>query len=62
MGDIEKMFHLFRVTPCDCDNLHFQWFKNGDLKSETAMLKMKVHLFGAKSSPGYANFGLKKTC
>lgn len=33
--------------------------KIGDLRSQPQMYRMTVHLFGAVSSPGYANYELK---
>ena len=60
MSDIERMFHQFRVKPGHRDYLRFLWWKNGDYNSEVVKFRMKVHLFGAASSPGCANYGLKK--
>lgn len=34
-------------------------WEHGDLDSESKEYQMAVHLFGAASSPGCANFGLK---
>lgn len=59
MCDIEKMFHQFHVKEADRDYLRFFWWKQGDLNSQPSEFRMKVHLFGAASSPGCANFGLK---
>ena len=59
MCDIEKMFHQFIVSEKDRDFLRFLWWENGDIDSEPIEYRMKVHLFGAASSPGCANFGLK---
>ncbi|KAL0154219.1 hypothetical protein M9458_050473 [Cirrhinus mrigala] len=59
MCDIEKMFHRFHVTREDRDYLRFLWWANGDLDTEPREYRMKVHLFGASSSPGCANYGLK---
>ena len=59
MCDIEKMFHQFHVAEADRNYLRFLWWKQGDLKSRPSEFRMKVHLFGAASSPGCANFGLK---
>ncbi|CAC5416723.1 unnamed protein product [Mytilus coruscus] len=61
MCDIEKMFHQFKVPESDRDFLQFLWWKDGDIHSENEPLeyRMKVHLFGAASSPGCANYGLK---
>ena len=52
MFDAEKMFHQSRVDKKDHDYLRFLW--NDD------NYRMKVHLFGATSSPGCANYGLKQ--
>lgn len=58
--DIEKMFHQFKVTPEHQDYLRFLWWEQGDLDKEPSVFKMKVHLFGAASSPGCANYALKR--
>lgn len=57
--DIEKMFHQCHVPPDNRNYLRFLWWENGDLERETQECRMTVHLFGASSSPGCANFGLK---
>jgi hypothetical protein len=51
MCDIEKMFHQFRVHVEDRNFLRFIW--------NDADYRMKVHLFGATSSPACANYALK---
>ena len=60
MTDIKKMFHQFMVSEEHRDLLRFLWWDDGDSKKEVVEYRMKVHLFGAGSSPGCANFGLKK--
>lgn len=57
--DIEKMFHQFHVYESDRDYYRFLWWKNGELNTVPQEYRMKVHLFGATSSPGCANYGLK---
>ncbi|CAI5683011.1 unnamed protein product [Oreochromis niloticus] len=57
--DIERMFYQFAVTPESRNYLKFLWWKEGDLEKEPQEYRMAVHLFGAASSPGCANFGLK---
>ncbi|XP_070412225.1 uncharacterized protein [Nothobranchius furzeri] len=57
--DIERMFYQFSVTPEYRNYLKFLWWKGGDLEKEPQEYRMAVHLFGAASSPGCANFGLK---
>ncbi|XP_052445763.1 uncharacterized protein LOC127987458 [Carassius gibelio] len=59
MCDIERMFHQFHVKEEDQDYLRFLWWEKGDLESKPQVYRMKVHLFGAASSPGCANYGLK---
>ncbi|XP_049336713.1 uncharacterized protein LOC125802504 [Astyanax mexicanus] len=59
MCDVEKMFHQFHVCETDRDFLRFLWWSKGDLSTEPKEFRMRVHLFGAVSSPGCANYGLK---
>ena len=59
--DIEQMFHSFYVNPSDRDYLRFLWFANNDLTGPIVEYRMNVHLFGAASSPGVANFCLHQT-
>ena len=53
------MFHHFLVNEEDRDYLWFLWWENSDASTEPKEYRMKVHLFGAASSPGCANHGLK---
>jgi hypothetical protein len=55
--DIEKMFYNFLVSPGDRNFLRFLWL---DSEGQTRIYRMKVHLFGATSSPGVATYGLRK--
>ncbi|XP_067939966.1 uncharacterized protein [Watersipora subatra] len=56
MGDIERMFHQFKVSENHQDYLRFIWYnKEGQLQS----YKMTVHLFGVRSSPACATYGLR---
>ncbi|XP_032364376.1 uncharacterized protein LOC116678740, partial [Etheostoma spectabile] len=59
MCDVEKMFHQFHVAKEHQDYLRFLWWDKGDLDSNPSVYRMRVHLFGAASSPGCSNFGLK---
>ena len=54
--DIKKMFYNFFVSENDRDFLRFLWLKDG----RTVKYRMKVHLFGARSSPAVATYGLRK--
>jgi len=59
MCDTEKMFHQCHVSHEDRDFLRFVWWEDGDTSNEPQDYRMNVHLFGATSSPGCANFALK---
>ena len=61
MCDIEQMFYQFKVNQEHRDFLRFLWWKDGNHKDEVVEYRMNVHLFGAASSPGCANYGLKQT-
>ena len=61
MCDIESMFYQVHVTREFRDLLRFFWWEGGDLSKSPVEYRMTVHLFGATSSPGCANFALKKT-
>ena len=58
--DIEEMFNQFHVPEQDHNYFQFLWWKDGDSNAQLQDYRiMKVHLFGAVSSPGCANYGLK---
>ncbi|XP_063740237.1 uncharacterized protein LOC134864868 [Eleginops maclovinus] len=57
--DVEKMFHRFHVSPEDREYLRFLWWDNGNTESDPKEYHMRVHIFGAASSPGCANYGMK---
>ncbi|XP_076858013.1 uncharacterized protein LOC143512031 [Brachyhypopomus gauderio] len=59
MCDVERMFHQFHVHEADRNFLRFLWWSNGDFNTVPKEFRMRVHLFGAASSPGCANYGLK---
>ncbi|XP_034052757.1 uncharacterized protein LOC117533237 [Gymnodraco acuticeps] len=59
MCDVERMFHQFHVTKEHQNYLRFLWWDKGDLDSKPSVYRMRVHLFGAASSPGCSNFGFK---
>ncbi|KAK0134384.1 hypothetical protein N1851_030041 [Merluccius polli] len=59
MCDIEHMFHQFHVKAEDQIYLRFLWWDEGNFEAQPSVYRMKVHLFGAASSPGCANYGLK---
>ncbi|XP_071477128.1 uncharacterized protein [Diadema antillarum] len=60
MADVKGMFLQFYVKEEDRNLLRFLWYKDGDETNEVVEYRMKVHLFGAASSPGCSNFGLMR--
>lgn len=60
-SDIESMFYQVKVPEEDADLLRFLWWPEGDLNSDVEEFRMKVHLFGATSSPSCASYALRKT-
>ena len=58
--DVEQMFYQFKVNKEHRDYLRFLWWDSNDYSVEPVEFRMTVHLFGATSSPGCANFGLKR--
>ena len=58
--DVEKMFHQFHVVREHRDYLRFLWWEDGDISKTLRDYRMRVHIFGAVSSPGCANFGLQQ--
>ena len=61
MADIEAMFYQVHVDEKDRDFLRFLWWPEGDISKPLGVYRMKVHLFGAVSSPSIANFALRQT-
>ena len=59
--DVEGMFHQVYVHPDYRNFLRFLWLDDGTMENHPAEFRMKVHSFGAASSPGCANFALKRT-
>ena len=57
--DIERMFYRFSVNPEHRDYLRFLWWTDADTTQPPTDYRMTVHVFGAASSPGCANFGLR---
>jgi len=60
MCDIEGMFHQVHVNLEHRNFLRFLWWENGRIDTEPTEYRMTVHLIGATSSPGCANYALKK--
>jgi len=48
------------VAPRDRDCLRFLWWPEVDISKDPVIYRMKVHLFGATSSPGCAAFYLRR--
>ena len=61
VADIESMYHQVLVDTDDRKYLKFLWWPNGNTNLQPAKYCMKVHVFGAASSPACANFALQQT-
>ncbi|KAK7879138.1 hypothetical protein WMY93_034081, partial [Mugilogobius chulae] len=59
-ADVEAMFYQFQVSDGDTDLLRFLWWPHGDYSQQLVEYKMKVHIFGATSSPSVATFAMQK--
>ena len=57
LADIQKMFYQVKVPSSQTDFLRLFWL-NSD--NEISQYRLKVHVFGATSSPSVANFALKQ--
>ena len=60
MCDLKGMFHQFKVDTRHRNLLRFLWWPDGDIKAALFEYRMTAHLFGAGSSPEFANFALKR--
>ena len=58
-ADIEAMFYQVLIPPEQQSLLKFLWWPNGDFSFQPATYQMRVHTFGAVSSPSCANFALR---
>ena len=61
VADIESMYHQVLVDTDDRKYLKFLWWPYGNTNLPPAKYCMKVHVFGAASSPACANYALRQT-
>ena len=61
VSDIQSMFHQVLVKPEDRNYLRFLWWPKGNMSLSPVDYCMKVHVFGAKSSPTCAIYALQQT-
>ena len=59
-ADVEGMFHQVRVSASDAESLRFFWKEDIFKEGRPDTYQMLVHIFGAKDSPAYANYVLKR--
>ena len=60
-GDVEQMFHNFRVHKDHRDFLRFLWHPGNDLDKPLEEYRMTVHVFGNRPSPSVATYGLRRS-
>ena len=60
MADVEAMFYQVHVPQDERDLLRYLWWADGDLSQNPEIYRMKVHVFGAISSPSCANYALRR--
>ena len=58
-ADVECMFHCFHVSPPHRNLLRFFWWRNNKPGNSYSVYRANVHVFGNKSSPAVATFGLR---
>nr|XP_054592342.1 uncharacterized protein LOC107396521 [Nothobranchius furzeri] len=61
MADIKAMFHQVKVSKKHLNFFRFLWWPMGNSSVNPVEHRMKVHLFGAVSSPSVANYALRRT-
>ena len=58
-ADVEKMYHAFYVCEEQRDLFRFFWYKDNCPTNQIVEYRSKVMIFGSKSSPSCATFGLR---
>ena len=58
-SDIKKMFPQFSIPPGQRDYVRYLWWKDGDTRKPPVHMRMTRHVFGAVSSMGCANVGIR---
>jgi len=57
VADVKQMYYQIKVPEKHSNYLKFYWF---DINGQPTQYRLRVHVFGARSSPSIANFALKK--
>lgn len=60
IGDVEQMFHNFKVKIDHRDYLRFLWHPENDLDLPLKQYRMTVHVFGNRPSPAVATYGIRR--
>ena len=61
MTDVKAMYHQVKVSEKHVNFLRFLWWPQGDISQKPVEHRMRVHIFGAVSSPSCANYALRRT-
>ena len=60
ISDIESMFYQVHVREEYRDMLRFLWWRDGNMNNGPETFRMRVHIFGATSSPSCCNYALRR--
>ncbi|XP_033763439.1 uncharacterized protein LOC117344719 [Pecten maximus] len=60
VGDIEQMFHSFKIRQNHRNFVRFVWFEDNNPEKPLIDYRMCVHLFGNSPSPAVATYCLRK--
>ncbi|XP_061191767.1 uncharacterized protein LOC133200011 [Saccostrea echinata] len=60
IGDVEQMFHNFKVKLDHGDYLRFLWHPENNLDLPLKEYRMTVHVFLNRPSPAFATYGLRR--
>ena len=58
-ADVEAMYHGFYVPPHQRDSMRFFWWAHNQVGAPVSTYRPNVHIFGNRSSPAIAQFGLR---
>lgn len=57
---VQQMFYSFVIWEDHLNYLQFLWYEDNNLSNHITEFRMKMHIFGNRSSPSVAIYGLKR--